>query len=213
MRTILIFFMSLLFILPAQARPVSFVGGKTFILKHDAKETSGLFHYTINPKISIGLRSISRDDFRSSINAIEVNHLVHRDNGEDHQANFYLRGGIGISSLDVGGIRNSIDPIVYVGIATDWEDRKFFVSYENQYESISNHGNEFKQSARIGFAPYVAEFGELHTWLMLELNHHPDDKEGNFTIRPLIRFFKDVHLLELGINDRKEIMVNWISRY
>ena len=213
MRAVFTLFLILIFATAAQARPVSFVGGKTIILNHDAKETSSLLHYTLTPKTSIGLRTIFRDDFRSSINAVEVNHLLHRDNGEDHQANFYLRGGIGIASLEVEGLRNTIDPVGYVGFATDWEDRQFFISYENKYEAISGNGSEFEQSARVGFAPYVADYGELHTWLMLELNHHPDDPSGEFTVRPLVRFFKDVHLLELGINDRKEVMVNYIGRY
>lgn len=213
MRILPTLFLLLFFATTAHSRPVSFVGGKTIIVNHDEKETSSLVHYTLTPKTSIGLKTIFRDDFRSTIDAIEINHLLHRDNGENHQANFYLKSGIGLASLNIGGFRNSIDPVGYVGFATDWEDRKFFVSYENKYEAISGNGSDFSQSARVGFAPYVAEYGELHTWLMLELNHHPDDQQGDFTIRPLVRFFKGVHLLEVGMNDRMEAMVNWIGRF
>lgn len=197
----------------AQARPVSFVGGVTAIVSYDAKETSSLLHYTLNPKVSIGLRSIFRDGFRTSINAIEANYLVKRNNGENHQANLYLRGGIGLASLHSPNKNTEMDPTAYFGMSSDWEDRRFYLSYNNNVEFVSGQNGSFKQSARIGIAPYIADYGKLHTWLMFEMNHHPFDNEGDYTIRPLVRFFKDKHLLEFGINNRKEVMVNWIGRY
>ena len=197
----------------AVARPVSFVGGKTAIVSHDAKESSALLHYTINPKVSVGFRSILRDSLRTSINAVETNVLVHRNNGEDYQANFYLRGGLGVGATKEDGEKREFAPAAYVGIAADWEDRRFFVSYKNRVEAIGNHDAEFSQSARVGIAPYIGEYGELHTWLMLELNHHPADPEGEFTVRPLVRFFKGVHLVEIGVNNRWEGMMNWIGRF
>ena len=200
-------------VVTVQARPVSFVGGKTAIVSVDGKEASALLHYTINPKISVGLRSILRNSLRTSINAVEMNVLAHRDNGEDHQANLYLQGGLGLGSTKQDGMTRQFKPAAYVGMAADWEDRRFFVSYKNKVEAISGQEGEFSQSARVGIAPYIADFGELHTWLMLEVNHHPMDSEGAFTIRPLVRFFKGTHLVEIGVNNRLEGMVNWIGRY
>ena len=200
-------------VVTVQARPVSFVGGKTAIVSVDGKEASALLHYTINPKISVGLRSILRNSLRTSINAVEMNVLAHRDNGEDHQANLYFRGGLGLGSTKQDGMTRQFKPAAYVGMAADWEDRRFFVSYKNKVEAISGQEGEFSQSARVGIAPYIADFGELHTWLMLEGNHHPMDSEGAFTIRPLVRFFKGTHLVEIGVNNRLEGMVNWIGRY
>ena len=200
-------------VVSVQARPVSFVGGKTAIVSADGKEVSSLLHYTINPKVSLGLRSIWRHSLRTSINAVEMNVLAYRDNGEDHQANLYLRGGLGMGTVKQDGRDLAFKPAAYVGLATDWEDRRFFVSYSNKLESISGQNGEFSQSARVGIAPYVADFGELHTWLMLEVNHHPTDSQGAITIRPLVRFFKGTHLVEIGVNNRLEGMVNWIGRY
>ena len=39
-----------------QARPVSYTGGWTFIETSNRVSTAGLVHYTINPKVSLGLR-------------------------------------------------------------------------------------------------------------------------------------------------------------
>lgn len=201
---------------PVLSRPVSYLGGVTSYVMHDAKETSTLLHYTVDPKASIGLRSIARDGLRTTINALEVNYLVKRKNGENHQANFYLRGGLGLASIDSPSrhaIFTPTNPATYFGMATDWENRRFFLSYENKYEKIFNHGETFSQSARVGIAPYIADYGKLHTWLMLEVNHHPHAKNGDYSIRPLVRLFKGKHLLEVGIDNHKDVMVNWIGRY
>ena len=54
-------------------------------------------------------------------------------------------------------------------------------------------------AARFGWAPYAGDTGELHTWLMLEIDRrgHFDDKTS---VTPLLRFFKGPALLELGYN-------------
>ena len=42
------------------------------------------------------------------------------------------------------------------------------------------------QKARIGYAPYTAGYGSLHTWLMFELHNMPEYKDSlisNFVIR------------------------------
>lgn len=197
----------------AHARPVSYPGGKTAIVNVGSKETSSLLHYTFDAKTSVGLRSILRDGFRTTIQAVEVNHLAWRDNGEDHQANLYLRGGLGIAALKQTGQPVDFKPVVYAGIAADWENRKYFISYENRFETIGGHNASFNQAARVGFAPYVGEYGDLHTWLMLELRHHPQDAAGSFSVKPLVRLFKGVHLVELGVTSRGDIEGSWIGRF
>jgi hypothetical protein len=55
------------------------------------------------------------------------------------------------------------------------------------------------QAVRAGFAPYEGDSGELHTWLMLEIDHRPEDQDA-VTATPLVRFFKGPMLVELGYN-------------
>jgi hypothetical protein len=47
---------------------------------------------------------------------------------------------------------------------------------------------------------------------MLQVEHTPEAKD-NFTVTPLVRFFKDVHLLEAGMNNRGEVLFNYVFRY
>ena len=70
----------------------------------------------------------------------------------------------------------------------------------------------FLQSARLGIAPYIGDYGDLHTWLMVELWHIPDN-DDQFTLTPLVRFFKDVHLVEVGISTDGDLLFNWIIRF
>ena len=57
----------------------------------------------------------------------------------------------------------------------DWETRSLFASYRARYLGLSHFGEQFMQAARIGFAPYEGDTGDLHTWLMLEIDHRPSD--------------------------------------
>ena len=45
------------------------------------------------------------------------------------------------------------------------------------------------QAARVGFAPHVGDTGDLHTRLMLEIDHRPSDPDS-VTAAPTMRFFK-----------------------
>ena len=70
----------------------------------------------------------------------------------------------------------------------------------------------YTQSARVGVAPYIGNYGDLHTWLMLQIEHSPES-EDHYTVTPMVRLFKDVHLFEAGMNTRGEVLFNYIFRY
>ena len=68
------------------------------------------------------------------------------------------------------------------------------------------------QKLRLGFAPYVAKYGALHTWLMYELNHMPENSE-NYISNYILRFFKSTNLVEIGLNQKKNTTFNFIKRF
>ena len=55
------------------------------------------------------------------------------------------------------------------------------------------------QAGHVGWAPYEGDTGDLHTWLMLEVDHRPDALES-IGVTPMIRFFKNTLLVEVGYN-------------
>lgn len=55
------------------------------------------------------------------------------------------------------------------------------------------------QAFRAGFTPYEGDSGDLHTWLMLEIDHRPSDPDS-VTATPLVRSFKGQLLVEADYN-------------
>ncbi len=195
--------------LSAYARPVSYPGGWTVMQMHDADRTSLHVHYSPTFKKSIGVRYENQQDDNSHLGGLQVNHLLGRINKKGSQANFYLKTFAGISSKEA-----DIDPAGSLAFATDWETRRHFVSYEAHVEAVATKGSSFHQTGRVGIAPYIGDYGDLHTWLMLQVDHRPDDIDETFTATPLVRFFKGRDMLEAGVQlDTGKAMLNYIHRF
>lgn len=193
------------------ARPVSYPGGRTVMMQNNGDNHSLHTHYSPTAKYSIGLRNEydRRGDFQN--HSVQLNNLVKRWNNRDSQANFYLKSGAGYAIVK-GNAEQS--PSAFTGVAMDWEDRRYFVSYENRYVYADDITDDFHQSTRVGIAPYIGDFGDLHTWLMLQVDHHPKaDNNDHYTVTPLIRLFYNTHLVETGLSDKNDIMFNYIKRF
>ncbi len=196
---------------PAVARPVSYPGGWTLIEETDRQATSLWAHYTLSPKWSLGVRSEwdRRQDF--VLNAVQATWLAKRWFGENYQANIYGFGGVGAATAVNGG--DATRGAAFVGLLADWETRRLFTSYRVRYLEAGAVGDNFVQAARVGFAPYEGDTDQLHTWLMVEVDHRPnnDDEIG---VTPLIRLFKGAALFEAGwsITDNQPL-VNFTYRF
>lgn len=195
-----------------QARPVSYPGGWTGMMMNDGDKNSVHIHYSPTAKRSLGYRFEYWRDKKVTLNTVQMNNLLKRWNNKDSQANLYLKSGVGIAYSDIDGLDRTTSAAGFVGLAADWEDRRFFISYENRYTEAGEMGDFFQQSARIGVAPYVGNYGDLHTWLMLQVEHMPES-DDDFTVTPLVRLFKDVHLFEAGVSHRGEAILNYVFRY
>lgn len=193
----------------AYARPVSYPEGITFMTMNNGDANTLHLHYSPTAKYSVGYKFEHWRDRGFNLNAVQLNNLIKRWNEKDSQANLYLKSGIGIA--DQRGTSER-DFAGFTGLSADWEDRRYFVQYENRYTEAGDIDDFYMQSARVGWAPYEGDYGDLHTWLMLEVDHSPESTD-NFTLTPLIRMFKDVHLVEVGMNNHGEAMLNYVLRY
>ena len=194
------------------ARPVSYPGGVTLDVMNNGDEHSLLLHYSPTAKYSLGLRSEYRRAPEFSMTSIQLNSLIKRWNQKDSQANFYIKSGLGYADRNSSRFEDESSVAAFTGIAMDWETRRYFVGYENRYLDAGNIADFFVQKARVGVAPYIANFGDLHTWMMLEVEHEPED-EDTWTVTPLLRFFKDVHRIEVGMSNHNDAMFNWTIRF
>lgn len=191
----------------AFARNVSYVGGWTLLSAYDDDSFSSLAHYTPHRTFSIGYRYEYFRDKEWHYNGLQLNYLAKRWNNPDSQANFYVLSSVGNAYSNYGNLDKESETAGFIGISTDWENRRFFVSYENRYVHAGSIDESFTQKVRVGVTPYVEEFGGLHTWLMLELNHN-DHRDENITLTPLVRFFKNNIMTEFGWTIDGEAMVN-----
>lgn len=196
----------------AMSRPVSYPGGWTAILMNNGDAHSALFHYSPSAKYSIGLRSEYRRDGEYSLTSLQMNNLLKRWNRKNSQANLYLQSGVGVAVSNTSVSGDQTEPAFFTGMAFDWETRRYFLSYENRYIEASDIDDFYMQNIRLGIAPYIAGFGSLHTWLMLEVEHDPED-EDTFTVTPILRLFKGVHLAEAGISSDNDLVFNWTIRF
>ena len=180
----------------AEARPVSYQGGWTLIEETDRQSTALWLHYSLNPSLSLGWRSEWDRQEDVMFNGPQATYLAKRWFGENYQANLYGFANAGVLS-DVSGRGRGSNSAVMAGILTDWETRRLFVSYRARIAEGGDLTSSFMQAARVGFAPYEGDTGDLHTWVMVELDHRPDNDE-TIGVTPLLRFFKGPALFEAG---------------
>ena len=194
------------------ARPVSYAGGWTVIEESDRQSSSVLVHYSPASNWSIGPRIEVNRDADYALYSIHPTWLAKRWFGRDYQGNLYLHGGAGVAAgINHNPLEN--DFAIHGGVMADWETRSLFAGYRSRYLDAGRFGDQFSQAARLGFAPYVGDTGDLHTWLMLEIDHRPEE-EDTVTATPLIRLFKGPLLLEAGYNlTAKQPLFNFTYRF
>ena len=117
----------------------------------------------------------------------------------------YLKSGAGLAVRDYKNLKNNVEPNIFSGISVDWEDRQYFVSYQNRVNYNSSIDTFFLQKARIGFAPYVGDYGDFHTWIMLQVENMTKTK-NKIIYTPMLRMFKGDLLAEVGLTNYKEFM-------
>ena len=206
-RLLLAILFLVLFSAPAHARPISYAGGWTVMQQNNHGVNRLHAHYSPSAWWSVGLANEFYRGDEFSIHMMQVNHLVKRRNTRDSQANLYLKGGIGIAEND-----SHTRPALWAGVAGDWETQRYFVSYENRFTQANDIDTSARHAARVGIAPYIGNYGDLHTWLMLQVEVEPNAKD-NIVVTPLVRMFKGPLLTEFGVTNNGDAMVNWIMRF
>lgn len=189
----------------AEARPVSYAEGSMIMASHDKDRAGIVGLYSPTARFSFGPLFEFNCNTDSLFGGLQANYLLKRWNNFDSQGNLYL-----LSALGLHGINGSADDRAggYGGFQADWEDRRYYTSYDARYRFDGEDSGEFfEHKARVGIAPYIAEFGALHTWLMLQVEHEPERKDS-FTVTPLVRVFQGPVLAEAGISFDGDLLLN-----
>jgi hypothetical protein len=166
-------------------------------------------HYSPTYKYSVGYKGEYFRKDQIALNGIQLNRLVKRWNLPAAQGNIYFKSNLGNANKS-----GQNELFGFAGMAGDFETRKYFISYENRYyKSDGRILDHFEQNARIGIAPYVANYGSLHTWLMLQVSHQPEFEGDEVVTTPLVRIFKGPHMAEFGVSSNKRFLLNLIARF
>jgi len=191
------------------ARPVSYPGGWTFMQKSNGSYSSIHAHYSPTASDSIGMYIERNWQEDITFTGVQYNRLVKRWNGRKSQANFYVKAGVG-QAQPFG--KNGAQIAGFTELAMDWETRRWFTEYRIRATDYADNQSIY-HSGRLGIAPYIGNYGDLHTWLMVQVENHPESNKPT-TTTPLVRLFKGVQMLELGYTiEHEEWLANWIVRF
>lgn len=182
------------------AKPLSYPGGWQSMVEGSGDAYMVLNSYTITPTFGLGLQNEYDREHDYQMHSLYMANRLWRGNYPDAQANLFLQSGLGYARADGGDEESGAG---YTGLLADWENRRLYTEYQNRYVWAGDIGKEYTQKARIGVAPYVAEAGALHTWLILQVDHRPE-RDDHFTVTPLVRLFKGSTLGEAGISEDGE---------
>ncbi len=193
----------------AEAKPISYVGGIMAMQENDETGHTLSLDYTIDPKLAVGLYAKKEENQKKDFETIgpQVNYLVKRWNMPDGQANIFSMTGVGVSHY-----HGDNEFSAWQSILADYETRRVFTSYELRGMYAGNLEKSVWQRARVGVAPYIANYDDLNTWFMVQVDHHPA-KDDTLVVTPLVRFFYKTTLVEAGYSSNHHIMANWVLQF
>ena len=192
----------------ALGKPLSYVGGTMVMQENDETGHTLAIDYTFDPHFALGLYSkyeINQKEFWMA--GPQLNALLQRWNLPDGQGNIFAMAGGGNARQ---GSRN--EPAAWLTLMGDYETRRVFFSYESRFMYARHIEKSVWQRAYAGFAPYLADYEQLNTWLLLRIDHHPA-KNDHFVVTPVIRFFYKTIWLEAGYSSNNHVMVNWTVQF
>lgn len=197
---------------PVIAKPISYVGGTMIMQENDETGYTLTVDHTLTPKVAIGFygkKEIHGDKF--TVGGPQVNTLVRRWNLPDGQGNIFTMTGVGVAQRNGAGPNNT-QFAAWTSLLADYETRRIFTSYELRLMYAQHIEKSAWQRARVGFAPYLGNYDDLNTWIMLQVDHHPAKSRAT-SITPLIRLFYKSFLAEGGVNTRGEVLFNWVQQF
>jgi len=195
--------------------PITFPTGSSITIKRHNDDNHLMANYTWIRHLASSLHVEHGYDKALDQHRYNVvggfNFLLWRLNYLKSQANAYVITQIGYfdKQLDSGLSSRA-------AVMADWESRRYFVGVGADYNHFfeSNHLDSWTAKARFGFAPYLAKYNQLQSWMKVEFEWNDSKIKEYFVVRPIVRFYFKNFLWEVGFSHRGdlhlEFMVNFI---
>lgn len=205
----LIFTITALLPFIAQAHPVPYANAIGVMTWNQSFMSDDWITYSFRPDMAIAARHMRFDmpEGRSHFFAPQFDYLVKRWNYPNSQANIYAYGAYGAMKFQNETMGSGL-----AGIEADAESRSLFVmgKYERMWAKM---GPRFYHvEARLGAAPYEAEFNEVASWFMLQYQYHPMLVRKH-AVTPLVRLFYRSVLVESGVSTNGDFMLNFMFHF
>jgi hypothetical protein len=157
-------------------------------------------YYSPSHLYSFGIESKKDKYTQSDYSYLRFTYLLDRKNAEKSQRNFYFQSGI-----NTDGTNN-----YFLGIHGDWETRRLYTgfSYKNVRLKTQTYQDKFFQ---FGIAPYLGEYGDLHTWLMVKAKKNSIDND--WSVYPMLKLFRGDFLVEIGYNKKTNVDAHLMYRF
>ena len=193
---------------PVQAKPLSYVGGTMVMQENDETGHTLSVDYTFDPNYAVGMYA-KQEESGKEFETVgpQLNTLIKRWNLEDGQANIFNMTGAGVSHF-----HNDDQFSAWSSVLADYETRRVFTSYEMRLMYAGDIESSVWQRARVGVAPYKANYDDLNTWFMVQVDDHPA-KNDTLVVTPLVRFFYKTTLLEAGYSSNDHVMLNGVLQF
>lgn len=193
----------------AQAHPVAFQDAIGVMTWNQSFMTDDWVTYSFRPDAAFAARAMRFDvpEGQMQFYAPQLDYLLKRWNESDSQANIYVYGAYGNLNFE-----NQNHGAALGGVEADAESRKYFAmaKYEKMW---GNLGPDFYDGeARLGIAPYEAEFTEIASWFMIQYQWHPMLVRKD-ALTPLIRLFYKSVLFETGVSTQGDWMLNFMFHF
>ena len=190
-----------LMVFNADARPISYSGGTTIMYKSDTFNDSIYLHYSPTYKYSIGLERAKNKFYKNTENYFRFTYLVNRKNTDISQRNLYFQSGVLVDDADG----------FFYGMHGDWETRRWFSGFG--YKDTKNaFGQDYTdQYIQLGVAPYIGDYGDLHTWIMIKTKKN--SLTNTQSTYPELKFFKGSTLVKFGYSDKTEWDLHLMYRF
>ena len=185
------------------AHPVIWKNGWVITSQFNDLKNEFKAHYSLTNQWAIGLHGIQFNQTNNYV-MIQNNFLMKRWNASGSQGNFYVFTGF-------GGQLNEKDAMSHLGIQADWETRSIYTMIA--INSYLKDQPMYLISARLGISPYLTDYSGLSTWFIFKIDDTIIEDEHNLSILPMLRFFKDNILIEIGSNLKDKYLFTLMIHY
>jgi hypothetical protein len=195
--------------IPLRAHPVSYKGALSVMSWNQPFLNDLMTTYSFHRKAAVAARYMRMDmeDGEMQFYAPTLNVLAKRWNGAKYQSNIYVSGGWG--GYELGDRQGSAG---FGSLEADYETRRVYTSAQ-VWSTAPSFGESVTHSTlRLGRAAYAAEYNQLASWFIVELQHN-SSLAHTWTITPLLRFYYLNMLAEMGSSLDGDFMLNMMVHF